>query len=68
MGVQAALDGGYSDHGDSAANIRAKIRGGAAMRLERFERGFSLVTRAIYYIAGLISLVALILFIAKGGL
>ena len=38
------------------------------MSLERFERCFGLVTRAIYCIAGLISLVALILFIAKGGL
>lgn len=66
--MQAALGGGYSDLGYSAANIRAKIRGGAAMSLERFERCFGLVTRAIYCIAGLISLVALILFIAKGGL
>lgn len=68
MGVQAAFDSGNGDLSYSATNIRAKMRGGAAMSLEKFEKGFSLVTRALYYIAGLISLVALILFIAKGGL
>ena len=36
------------------------------MRLEKIEKGVGIVTRALYYAAGLISLAALILRVAKG--